>query len=196
MTSEHDRRGVHRPGWIATLQAVRPAASVLAVAMLSGCVASAPSSGEREYLDEQTAATVTVGSSELVFARERPELAVNARDYLTLVPVDVNRAGAHAQYFFGYAWSTIDRGATGSERPAMPRFDLVADGRRIPLVPHEGSLGALGLGELPVPPPSRSATVLVAPATREQLEFVRSASDVRALMLGDQGSERFDLWSR
>jgi len=196
MTSEHDRRGVHRPGWIATLQAVRPAASVLAVAMLSGCVASAPSSGEREYLDEQTAATVTVGSSELVFARERPELAVNARDYLTLVPVDVNRSGTHARYFVGYAWSTIDKRSRAGQPSSPPRVELIADGRRIPLAFHQGPLTELGIGEAPLPAPSRSATLLVAPASHEQQQFVADATEVRAVLLREGGSERFELWSR
>src|SRR5512139_2282260 len=143
--------------------------SCLAVAaIVSGCAASPPVAGEREYLDARTAATVTVGTPVLVFARERPELAVHARDYLTLVPVDVNRAGTHAQYFVGYAWSTIDKRTLHDGTASQARFELVADGRRIPLVPHQGPLRDLGLGEAPLPAPSRSAALLVAPATREQ----------------------------
>ena len=79
---------------------------------------TAPSDGEREYLDEKTAATVTVCGAALVFARERPELAVHARDYLTLVPVDVNRAGHARQYFYGYAWSTVDKRRLQASRGA------------------------------------------------------------------------------
>jgi hypothetical protein len=169
----------------------------LAVAvLLAGCATPAPGGGEREYLDAQTAATVTVGVPALVFARERPDLAVHARDYLTLVPVDVNRAGVHAQYFFGYAWSTIDKRSLADEQEMSLRFELVADGRRILLVQHPGSLRELGLGESPVPPPARSATLLVAPASREQQDFVLSAADVRAVLVRDQGSLRYELWSR
>jgi len=183
MTSDRVRR---MRGW----------SCLAAAALVSGCAASPPAGGEREYLDAKTAATVTVGAPVLVFARERTELAVHARDYLTLVPVDVNRAGAHAQYFFGYAWSTLDNRAL-SDRPASPpRFELIADGRRIPLVQHQGSLSELGLGELPVPPPARSATLLVAPASREQQQFVANAADVRAVLVREGGSERFDLWRR
>lgn len=170
-------------------------ACVLAAAVATGCAASAPAGGEREYLDEQTTATVTVGAPVLVFARERPDLAVHARDYLTLVPLDVNRSGRHAQYFFGYAWSTIDKRAQ-PEAPSPPRFELIADGRPIPLAPHQGSLRDLGLGELPVPAPARSATMLIAPASREQQAFVANATEVRAVLLRDGASERFELWSR
>ena len=167
-----------------------------AFVLLAGCATPAPGGGEREYLDAQTAATVTVGGPALVFARERPDLAVHARDYLTLVPVDVNRSGQHAQYFVGYAWSTIDKRSLADEPAAPPRFELVADGRRIPLLQHPGSLRELGLGEAPVPPPARSATLLVAPASREQQDFVLAAADVRAVLLRDSGSARYELWRR
>lgn len=175
---------------------MRIASILLAAALLAGCATSAPAGGEREYLDEATAATVTVGARALVFARERPELAVHARDYLTLVPVDVNRSGVHTQYFFGYAWSTLDKRATGDGSASSPRFELVADGRRIPLVQHAGPLRELGLGEMPLPPPSRSATPLVAPASREQQDFILEAAELRAVLLRDGVSERFELWSR
>lgn len=162
---------------------------------LAGCAASAPVA-EHEYLDEVTAATVTIGTPVLVFARERPELAVHARDYLTLVPVDVNRAGTHAQYFVGYAWSTIDKRSVADGAASQARFELVADGRRIALVPHEGSLRELGLGEVPLQAPSRSAALLVASATREQQQYVADAAELRAVLVRAGASERFDLWSR
>ena len=91
----------------------------LVVAMLLlavGACASQPPDVPRQYLDQQSAATVTVATGALVFARERPELAVHARDYLTLVPVDVNQAGTHRLYFYCHVWSTIDkRGQPGND---------------------------------------------------------------------------------
>lgn len=162
--------------------------------LLAGCTATAPVA-EREYLDAATAATVTVGTPVLVFARERPELAVHARDYLTLVPVDVNRSGTHAQYFVGYAWSTIDK-RTVADEASQARFELVADGRRIALVPHPGPLRDLGLGELPVAAPARGAALLVAPATREQQQYVADAAELRAVLVGAGTRGRFELWSR
>lgn len=183
MTSDRVRRAC---GW----------SCLAVVVLLAGCATPAPGGAGREYLDEQTAATVTVGAPALVFARERPDLAVHARDYLTIVPVDVNRSGAHAQYFVGYAWSTIDKRSLAGEPATPSQFELVADGRRIPLVQHPGSLHELGLGEPPVPPPARSATLVVAPASREQQDFVLSAADVRAVLVRDEGSARYELWRR
>lgn len=169
---------------------------VMAATSLAGCAASGPVSQQREYLDAKTVATVTVGEPVLVFARARPELAANARDYLTLVPLDVNRAGVHRQYFFGYSWSTVDKRFAAGEQLSPPQIDLIADGRRIALTPHPGPLAELGLGELPVSPPSRSATLLVAPASREQQQFVADAAELRAVLQRDGASERFDLWRK
>ena len=169
---------------------------VLAVLLAAGCATTESANGEREYLDEETAATVTVGGPALVFARERPELAVHARDYLTLVPVDVNRSGAHAQYFYGYAWSTLDKRGLPEEATAALRFELVADGRRIPLQPLAGEPGDVGLGERPLPAPARSAQVLVAPTSREVQDFVAGAKELRAVALRDGVAERFELWGR
>jgi hypothetical protein len=169
-------------------------AAVVAVLLAAGCATPESAGGGREYLDEVTAATITVGSPTLVFARERPELAVHARDYLTLVPVDVNRAGTHSQYFYGYVWSTLDKRGQAEEATDARSFDLVVDGRRIALTPVAGQLRDLGLGEPPLPSPARSAQVLVAPTSREVQAFVAGARELRVVATHDGGAERFELW--
>lgn len=175
---------------------VRLLPCLLAALLATGCAVTPPAAGEREYLDEETAATVTVGARAIVFARDRPELAVNARDYLTLVPVDVNRSGRHEQYFFGYAWSTIDKRGLPGEEDVAPRFDLVADGRRVTLAPASEDRHDLGLGELPLSPPARSAQLVVSPTTREILDFVARAEEVRAVADLGGASVRYELWER
>jgi hypothetical protein len=74
--------------------------------VLSGC--AAPSLRPIEYLDERTAATVTAVATPYTFARERPELASNARDYVTMGAVNVNRSGRIETVLLVYVWSTID----------------------------------------------------------------------------------------
>jgi hypothetical protein len=130
-----------------------------------------------------------------VFAHERPELAVNARDYLTLVPIDVNRMGTHVLYFYGFVWSTIDkRGSTSSDDGAA-QFELVADGRRIALMPSGASPRELGLVEPPVRAPSGSARLLIARTDRETLAFITNAREVSAAELQGGVVERYELWS-
>jgi hypothetical protein len=184
MTSEHNSR----PGHL-----LRLAAALTALA-LGACAASRPDQ-PREYLDEVSAATVTVAPGGLVFARERPELAVHARDYITLVPLDVNHSGQHSQYFYVYVWSTIDKRGLPARDASSGQIELLADGRQIPLVPAKATPRELGLAVPPVRPPSDSAELLIAPTDRETLEFLSRATDIRAIAWHDGVSDRYDLWS-
>jgi hypothetical protein len=184
MTSEHARR------------LARVLAGAVVVLMVVGCAARPASDVPHQYLDETTAATVTVGSRALVFARERPELAVHARDYLTLVPIDVNRSGTHLQYFYGYLWSTIDKRGVAEGDLADPNFELIADGRRIPLTPVSGMPADVGVATPPLPAPARSAQVLLSPTDRDSQEFVTSADEVFAVAVRDGVGERYALWAR
>jgi hypothetical protein len=170
----------------------------LAVALLAlsvGACASQPTDGPRQYLDEKSAATVTVAREALVFARDRPELAVHARDYLTLVPIDVNRMGAHVLYFYGYVWSTIDKRRSAAGDDGTAQFEIIADGRRIPLVPVGATPRELGLAEPPIRAPSGSARLLIAQTDRETLAVIAAAGELRATEVRDGLSEPYVLWS-
>ncbi len=127
-----------------------------------------------------------------MFARARTEYAINARDYLTVVPVEVNRAGTHALYFYCYAWSTIDK-PVAAEKPAQ--FEIVADGRQIPLTPAGAPLRSLGFGEAPFPPPAHAAVPLVSVTTREVLQFLVRAQELSVVATRDGLAERYELWT-
>lgn len=197
MTSDRSLHAALRSGRPALLRAATACIVVTAVmAAAAGCVATTPREEVREYLDGQTAATVTVLGRPMVFAMERPQLAVHARDYLTLVPIDVNRSGAHQRYYYGYAWSTIDkRGLTETVAPPL-RYELVADGRRISLVPLAGEPRDLGLGEAPLPAPNAQAVRVIAATSAEVQEFVTAAEEVVAVAVREVGGDRFALWAR
>lgn len=165
-------------------------ATLLAAILVAGC-ASEPPAGPREYLDERTAATITVAGESLVFACDRPELGVNARDYVTLTAVDVNTSGRHATHLVGYAWSTLDKRAI-EERDS--RYELVADDRALPLLPMPDGFRSIGVNEPPIPVPSRNALPLTAPITRDQLQFLRDTPDAHIVRTRDGVAERFELW--
>jgi hypothetical protein len=169
--------------------------ALAAILLAVGACASRPADGPREYQDEKSAATVTVAPGKLVFARARSELAVHARDYLTLVPIDVNRAGSHAQYFYAYVWSTIDKRGLPAPDAETGQFELVADGRRIPLTPLDATPRELGLAEPPVRAPSSQARLIISLTNRETLEFLARSSDIRAVALHDGLSAAYELWS-
>lgn len=68
---------------------------LLTLLVVAGC-ASTPSVAPREYLDEQTAATITVVADPWIFTRKNapPQL-----DFFNLYAIDVNRMGDHRKYF-------------------------------------------------------------------------------------------------
>jgi hypothetical protein len=169
-------------------------AAFLASLVLAAC-SSSPQVRPREYLDEHSAATVTVVPPGLTFARDRTDLAVHARDYFTLVPVDVNRMGDHKQYLYCMTWSTIDKRGLPDGSGSVSRYQLVADGRVIPLTPAQKSLHDVGLVEQPLRHPSKEATVLLVPTDRETLHYLSRAESLR-LVLDDAGTTfRYELWS-
>ena len=166
-------------------------ATTIAVALIATGCASRQATGPREYLDEHTAATITVAGENMVFAYGRPELGVNARDYVTLTAVDVNTSGRHALHLVGFAWSTLDkRGVTEGDS----HYEIVADDRTLPLQAMPEGFRAIGLNEPPIPVPSRAAVPLTAPVTRDQLQFLRDTPDVRVLRTRSGVMERFELW--
>ena len=168
---------------------------VAAIAALSP-VSSLGDGGVREYLDETTAATIVVASEPLVFARERTELAVNARDYVSLVPVEINRAGARTCYWFAYVWSTIDR--RGINDPLVntgDEFVLMADGRPIRLARDTRTLRELGIARAPMRWPARNAVPLLFPAETEIVAYVGGATEVSVHRVRGGTEAAFELWA-
>ena len=176
----------------------RPRRLAVAIALLAvGACASSPPDGSRQYLDEKSAATVTVAEGSLVFARERPELAVHARDYLTIVPVDVNRMGTHVLYFYCFVWSTIDKRDSAAREDGTAQFETH---RRRPADPARRSPGnatrARARRATGAPHRPDSARLLIALTDRETLAFLsrprtRSAPSNCAMA----SSDRYELWS-
>jgi len=162
--------------------------AALVACAISGC-ATAPAT--REYQDERTAATVTVAGRGLLFAEAQSAYAANARNYLTLVPVEINRGGAHVLYWYGYTWSTLDR-SFGHEPPEQ--YTLVADGRQITLTFHTATPQELGLSAAPVKPWSPDARTIVAVTNRADLRLVADAKELGALGNRDGTLEPYDLW--
>jgi hypothetical protein len=148
----------------------------------------------RSYLDQTTAATITVAVQTFVFARERTDLAVNARDYISLVPIEVNRSGQRAYYWFGYAWSTIDRRDQNPIVTASDELVLVADGRPIRLQRATTPSRELGLATPPTPSPARAAVAVLCPTDAEILNYVGAAAELHVQLIRDGQGEDFLPW--
>ena len=175
--------------------------SILAAALLIGCAASpfetdepAPATDQpREYLDEQTGATVTAVDRPLVFARDRSERAANLRDYVTLVAATVNRGGAREYVWIVYLWSTLDP----RYEPAQVDPDslvLVADDRRIRLTANGKSSADLGIGHGVGAPKIRNAKPLAFPADPATMRFIAAARNLEVQAKVADTVETYILW--
>jgi hypothetical protein len=109
---------------------------ILALIALSAC-AGPPKRASHEILDEQTGNTLLIAAQPLVFARERTDVAAHARDYATLVAVEVDHSGKYDEYLLLYRWSTVDRRMSPPPDPSQAKLRIVAEGRAIDLTPLE-----------------------------------------------------------
>lgn len=172
------------------------AAPAWSLALLAAITTPAPGDDKpvREYLDEQTAATITAAVEPLVFARERTDLAVNARDYVSLAPIEVNRGGVRHYYWFGYLWSTIDRRDGETLLALGDQVVLLADGRPIRLQAATGSLRELGIARAPISRPGRAAVAVLLQADPGSLSFVGHATDLSLVLIHDGQNQDYPLW--
>jgi hypothetical protein len=164
-------------------------AAAITACAIAGCTATQPA--VREYQDERTAATVTVAGRGLLFAEAQSAYTVNARNYLTLVPVEIDRGGTHLLYWYGYTWSSLDE-RFGHGPP--DQYALVADGRQVTLTFRAATPQELGLSEAPVKPPSSDARTIVAVTNRAELWVVAEAKDLGALGNRAGTLEPYELW--
>src|SRR5271165_4164023 len=109
---------------------------IVALTMLPAC-SSAPRAASQEIFDEQTGNTLLVVAKPLVFARTRTDVAAYARDYATLVAVEVDQSGKYSDFLLLYRWSTVDRRMSSPPDPSAGELRILAEGRAIDLLPLE-----------------------------------------------------------
>jgi hypothetical protein len=166
---------------------------------LSACTALPSVDAPEEYLDPNTAATISVVGRPLVFARARPNLAAHMRDYVTLAAAAVNRSGKTEYVVIAYFWTTFDahgqEDATRAEpNSASDTLIVAADDRRIELTLQGHSAHAAGIG-LPVhAPPVRSATPNVYRTDLATLRFIAAARHLAVLKSADDPDSGYEIW--
>lgn len=168
--------------------------SVILIFLILLTAACSHAPAVREYLDESTAATITVGEEGWIFARERSDLAVHARDYITMTPVLVNRSGARAMYLYCQLWSTIDRRGDNALVSAKSNLALLADDRRLELTIGAGAARQLGFGHSPVGKTSQTEDLRIVRIDAEFLRFMTNASQLRIVISHEGVSQYYEVW--
>jgi hypothetical protein len=170
---------------------VWPVAVLLA---LGTCAALAGGKQLQEYLDEETAATITVVGEPLVFACPRPELAANVRDYVTLAAAAVNRNGKISYVLIAYFWSTVDPRLRRDAMPSPEPLVLQADDRRIELKLRGHSAHEAGIGVPVHAPPGAAVTPNVYGTDLATLRFVAEARHLTIVADSDGAPLGYELW--
>jgi hypothetical protein len=94
-------------------------------------------SASHETFDERSGNTLLAVAKPILFARGRTDVTAHARDYATLVAVEVDHSGDSSDYVLLYRWSTVDPRMAPPPDPQAGKFRILADGRVIDLVPLE-----------------------------------------------------------
>lgn len=167
---------------------------VLAALVTSGCVM--PPREPHVVLDSRTGASLTVVDQPLVLARDRRDVAVQARDYLTLVAAELNEAGHRRLVWVAHQWSTIDARATGYlPTPGAPLM-LVADGRDLRLQPiSEANAAEFARNPALLPPDDANVITTVFAIDAPTLEYVASSQTLSAAFPESRLALPFVIWT-
>jgi len=157
-------------------------------------VALAGAKPPEEYLDEETAATITVVGEPLVFAYAQSNLAANVRDYVTLAAAAVDRNGKISYVLIAYFWSTLDPRVRRDALPSPEPLVLQADDRRIELKLRGHSAHEAGIGMPVHAPPGAAVTPNVYGTELATLRFVSEARRLTIVAESDGTPLTYELW--
>ena len=172
----------------------RVSAALAALLVFGACAALAGEKQPREYLDEDTAATVTVVGEPLVFAYAHPALAANQRDYVTLAAAAVNRNGKVSYVLIAYFWSTIDPRLRQDPLASPAQPVIQADDRRIELHLQGHSPHEAGIGQPVHAPPGVDATPNVYGTDLGTVRFIGEARELTIVVDSDPAPITYELW--
>jgi hypothetical protein len=177
-------------------RAIQQIAALWILMLLAACAAEATvaPAGANEYLDEVTGATITTVERPLVFARERRDLAANARDYVTLAAASVNRSGKIHYTLIAYIWSTVD---TRARAPDVDNKTVVisADDRRVRLTTSGRSAEAQGISRPVHEPPGPTLAPAVFETDLPTLRFLSASRNLSVQLGEDSLAPSYAIWA-
>jgi hypothetical protein len=159
---------------------------LLAALAFAGC-ASTPSVAPREYLDEQTAATITVVADPWIFTRKNapPQL-----DFFNLYAIDVNRMGDHKKYFaVVHYWPGPD--LAGSSAPTLV---LNAGSQEMKLTAAIEDARQLGVAQALDKSAPSSAKTWFYPVDKERLQAIAQSRQLAAMLATEKIEATYVVW--
>lgn len=161
-------------------------------ALLAGCTTPMPA--PRSTIDPHTGVSLIVADQPVVLARERRDIAAQARDYLTLVAAEIDEAGNRRLIFAAHQWSTIDSRAADVRPAGDAVLLLVADGRDLRLVPMPEEIAETYAHNMALKPPGDADIVTTLyEIDAETLRYI-AASRVITASFPNSFALPFTLW--
>jgi hypothetical protein len=137
-----------------------------------------------QYLDEDTAATITVVASPWLFVADNPASAFVQRGYLNLHAFDVNRAGTH-QHYFAVMQSSFDV-ALPDEKSWTPTLEFQAGDRKLVFQSTAQDPRQLGITRPLERPVALESRWWYFAATKQDIAAVAQMQSPRVLLVGNE----------
>lgn len=168
--------------------------SVLAVIpwlLLGACSSSTPL--VEETLDSETGVTVLRVMPPVIFFRDISYRAANARDFVYLGPIEVNRMGRFEYFLWLGVWSTLDDFYAEPSRDGFESITLLADGEPMTLEATGWTLEAIGVGDPVYVAPVGSAADVYYRVTMDQIRLLAESRDIE-IMTSSARVRRYFPW--
>jgi hypothetical protein len=151
-----------------------------------GC-STTPSVMPREYLDEQTAATITVVADPWIFTRKNapPQL-----DFFNLYAIDVNRMGDHKKYFaVVHYWPSPEISGDGA-----PALVLNGGSQELKLQAVREDARQLGIAQAIDKSAPSSAKTWFYPVDKERLRTIAQSRELAATLVTEKVDATYVVW--
>jgi hypothetical protein len=168
--------------------------TLLLLLTLLGCSSAAT---VKSWLDPVSSATITAQSKPLILARDEQAPSNNARDFVQMTALEVNRMGERRLYLVAVPWSSERQTRSEQEQfeKSFASIELRIGERSTTLARHRGDIAELGVGQSPLPLPIPGTQQLFFPIERADLDAIASSTRVQLTALGEPDSPgRYDEW--
>lgn len=149
---------------------------LLVSAWLTACSATAPL--VEETLDSRTGVTVMRATPPVILYRDTSYRAANARDFVYLGPIEVNRMGRFDYFLWLGVWSTLDDIYAEPQRDGFESVTIFADGEPMTLDATGWTLDAIGVSDPVYVAPIASAADVYYRVTMDQIRLLAEARDI------------------
>ncbi|MBT8101499.1 MAG: hypothetical protein KJO95_00935 [Gammaproteobacteria bacterium] len=149
----------------------------LIIVLMSACASN--SELVLSKLDPKTSVTINYDKSPFIFFRSLSPTQADAKEYVYVGPLEVNRSGDYRYYLWVATWSTMDNAQAVRRRDRFESIEVVADGAPLALKTSGASLETIGASEPVYPKPVGWATENYYDVTLAQLRVIAESTELQ-----------------